>query len=144
MGLAPTEALQSVVSRSVREADDLRHEAVGTSHLLLALLRECSGRAMEILAALNVDREEARSRILAEFSPGGETKPLSERPYTPSAVQALQCAMACAVEFEESELDADHLLVGLVSVNDGWAAKILEHYGVTEMRVRQEARRLRA
>ena len=51
--------------------------------------------------------------------------------------------MASADEFSEVTVDVDHLLIGLVSVGEAEAARILAQAGVTRDQVIQEARRRR-
>ena len=138
-----SDGTRSVLWQAIRESDALRHDNLGTGHILLALLREDAGPAAGILAALKVDRDVARTRALEELSPGDGTEPLGERPYTAEARRALESAMASADESGESNVDTDHLLIGLVAVEDGLAARALAACGATAAAVREEARRLR-
>lgn len=138
-----SEQFHSVVKQAVRESDALRHDYVGTGHMMLALLREDRGPAAEILAALNVNREEAAVRLLANQRPGNQTQPMGERPYTTRAVRAIEHAMESADQFRELTIDVDHLLIGLMSVDEGIAAQVLSREGVTAEAVTEEAKRLR-
>ena len=139
-----SDAVRSVLAQAAREADDLRHDYLGTAHILLALLREDAGPATTILFALQLDRESARTRLLERLRPGTLAVPLGELPYTTRARRVLEAAMTSADEFSESTVDVDHLLIGLMSVDEGIAASTLASWGVSAEAVMREARRLRS
>ncbi|MBL7501802.1 Clp protease [Frankia sp. CNm7] len=54
-----------ILERARREAKAVGHDHVGPEHLLLSLLREDGGEASKVLDQVQVDREEARRRVLA-------------------------------------------------------------------------------
>jgi ATP-dependent Clp protease ATP-binding subunit ClpA len=58
---------KKVLELAVREAVHLRHNHLGTEHLLLGLLGEGGGRAGEILAGAGVQPAELRAAVLAEL-----------------------------------------------------------------------------
>jgi ATP-dependent Clp protease ATP-binding subunit ClpC len=138
-----SKALMSVVHQALREADALRHDYIGTGHLLAALLRDNDGRAAKVLAMLGVDCDTARTRILSAMQPGALTAPMGERPYTSRARRALERSIASADEFMESDLDTDHLLIGLLSVEEGLAAQALAVDGITVDAVASAMQRIR-
>lgn len=67
-----TPRTRKVFQLAVAEARSMRHDHVGTEHLLLALLREGEGVAAQVLQNLNVDIEEVRESVLRLLSGGGE------------------------------------------------------------------------
>jgi len=138
-----SDAIRSVIKEAVGEAATLQHDHLGTGHILLALLREETGPSAGILAALKIDRGSARTRALACLRPGNQTEPMGERPYTRRARRVLEAAMASADVFMESNVDTDHLLIGLMSVEECLAARTLALAGATIAAVREEARRRR-
>ena len=56
---------KKVMELSLREALRLRHNYIGTEHILLALLREGQGLAARILASSGVRPDDLRSSVLA-------------------------------------------------------------------------------
>jgi ATP-dependent Clp protease ATP-binding subunit ClpC len=133
-----SKALMSVVHQALREADALRHDYIGTGHLLAALLRDNDGRAAKVLAMLGVDCDTARTRILSAMQPGALTAPMGERPYTSRARRALERSIASADEFMESDLE-----IGLLSVEEGLAAQALAVDGITVDAVASAMQRIR-
>lgn len=65
-----TEGARAVVSDAVREARALGHEPVGTTHLLLGLLRPGVGAGYEVLHDGGLDAVAARE-IIRRRTPGG-------------------------------------------------------------------------
>ena len=55
-----TERARQVMVLAQEEARDLRHNYIGTEHLLLGLLREADGVAARVLGSLEVTLEEVR------------------------------------------------------------------------------------
>jgi ATP-dependent Clp protease ATP-binding subunit ClpC len=139
-----SDQFRAILEQAVRESDSLRHDHLGTGHILLAVLGEERGNAATILDALSADRQSIRAQMIATLDPGSAAVPPNgERPYSAGARKVLELAMASAGEFGEVTVDGDHLLIGLVSVDEAAAARILAQAGVTREMVIQEARRRR-
>src|SRR5213082_3727155 len=73
-----TERVRKVLAMAREEAARLRHEYVGTEHILLGVLREGEGVAARVLKSLEVDIERTRNEILKELDPNF-TPPESEQ-----------------------------------------------------------------
>ncbi|MBU0755987.1 MAG: AAA family ATPase, partial [Planctomycetes bacterium] len=59
-----TPRAKRVLELSMEEASNLRHNYIGTEHILLGLLRESEGIAARVLTAMNVKLEEVREEVL--------------------------------------------------------------------------------
>jgi ATP-dependent Clp protease ATP-binding subunit ClpC len=59
-----TPRAKKVLELSLREALDLKHNYIGTEHLLLGLLREGEGVSVQVLVGLGVDLSSVRERVL--------------------------------------------------------------------------------
>ena len=64
---ALTGKVKKVFEFANEEAKDLNHNYVGTEHLLLALLRQTDGVAVQILENLNINLKEVRKEVLKEL-----------------------------------------------------------------------------
>ena len=69
-----TQRARNVVVHAQDEARDLRHDYIGTEHLLLGLLREPSGVAKQVLDRLGIGRDVVRSDVVRLV---GEGPPIS-------------------------------------------------------------------
>jgi hypothetical protein len=80
MGKLPqTPRAKKVIEYAVEEARELRHNYVGTEHLLLGLLREQEGVAAQVLMNLGLKLEDVRAEILELLGPVQETAPKTRR-----------------------------------------------------------------
>ena len=55
--------VKDVISFSKEEALRLGHDFIGTEHLMLGLLRDGQGKAVEILNALDIDLSQLRRKV---------------------------------------------------------------------------------
>ena len=136
-----SERAKSVLAQAHTESVKLRHDATGSGHILLAILREADGRAADILTALNVDRDDAAARVLAKLGPGTRTGEIGELAYARDGKGVLEKAIAIAAESGDSVADVGHLLAGLLAVHTGDGGQVLLSMGVTAAAVRARLRR---
>jgi ATP-dependent Clp protease ATP-binding subunit ClpC len=123
------------------ESDRLRHEYVGTEHVLLGMTATADGGAL--LARLGVEPARVRESIASIIQPGSGDAPSSveqavavrvERPYTSRTRDALVHAAECAHALGHEEIGIEHLLVGLLRERKNIGAQVLHQLGVTEER----------
>jgi ATP-dependent Clp protease ATP-binding subunit ClpC len=137
-----TERVRKVLAMAREEAVRLRHEYVGTEHMLLALIRENEGVAAAVLQNLGVDADELRQRIdeVVKRGRGQPTGP--DLPYTSRAKKVLELAMQEARDLRHSYVGTEHLLLGLLREDNGIAAQVLTSAKVTVESARRESLRL--
>ena len=85
MRLPLTERAKRVLDLAGEESLRFNHDYVGTEHLLLGLLKEGGGVAIEALRKLGVDPHDLRQEVEAALPPGGDIATAGERPFTPRA-----------------------------------------------------------
>jgi ATP-dependent Clp protease ATP-binding subunit ClpC len=134
-----TERARQVVVLAQDEARALRHNSIGTEHLLLGLLREEEGIAARVLVSLGVTLEETRARVVATIGEGEEGAVVTGQiPFTPRAKNALELGLREALSLGHQFIGTEHLLLGLVRVDGAVGVEILEGAGVTPDIVREE------
>ncbi len=136
-----TERARQVIVLAQEEARNLRHNYIGTEHMLLGLLRESDGVAARVLGSLEVNLEEVRAevtRIVGE----GDSESQGQIPFTPRAKKVLELALREALSLGHNYIGTEHILLGLVRESEGVAARILNDLDVDPDRVRQEAMRM--
>ena len=115
-----------VLDDAVRQAQGLRHDYVGTEHVLIALLAPHDSVAGQVLRAMGVERD----RILGELS-GSCTLPRTNgQEVMPRLKQSLENAQRIANALGDSIADTEHLLAGVLAVPDAFAVHILIRHGV--------------
>jgi DNA-binding transcriptional regulator YhcF (GntR family) len=137
-----SEQLQSALRQANLEANALRHDYIGTEHILLSLIAQAEGPASAVLDALRIDRSSLRAWVLGRVRPGAAPDFEKGRPYTSRAKKVLEYALAAAREIgSESSgrasgtLETDHLLLGLIREEKGIAAQALQAFGATSERL---------
>src|ERR1051326_4128763 len=123
-----TERARRVVVLAQDEARELKHEYIGTEHLLLGLLRERESVAARALAGLGVTLDEVRERVQAA-SPAGERSPAGQIPFTPRAKRTLELSLREALAHGHNHIGTEHVLLGLSRDEDGIAVQILRELG---------------
>jgi Clp amino terminal domain, pathogenicity island component len=119
-----TEHARHVVVWAQEEARRLKHDYVGTEHLLLGLLREEDGRAARVLASLGVTFESARRQVVRIIG-AGETDSPDQMPFTTPAKKSLELALHEALGLGHDYIGTEHLLLGLVRQSESVASGIL-------------------
>ncbi|HEX7242183.1 MAG TPA: Clp protease N-terminal domain-containing protein [Longimicrobiaceae bacterium] len=124
------------------EAIRMRHDYVGTEHLLLAVASTPEGGAAAVLAALAVDPVEVRRRVEEVVQRGRASGTPDALPYTSRAKRVLEFAMAEAHEMKHRVIGPEHLLLGLIREEKGVGSEVLRSLGATLEAARAEAARL--
>jgi ATP-dependent Clp protease ATP-binding subunit ClpA len=121
-----TPRAKKVLELSLREALQLKHNYIGTEHLLLGLLREGEGLGAQIL----VDKhplDEIRAEVLERVkSPGAHETP-GGGARTPAARDVLTLAAELA---GEGPIGSHHILEAILQQPDSAAAKVLTSAGI--------------
>jgi hypothetical protein len=131
-----TDRARRVVVLSQEEAAGLKHNYIGTEHLLLGLIREREGVAARALESLGISLEAVRAeveRIIGE----GQTAAAGQIPFTPRAKKVLELSLREALSLGHNYIGTEHILLGLVREGEGVAAQVLVKLGGELSRVRQ-------
>jgi ATP-dependent Clp protease ATP-binding subunit ClpC len=123
--------VQMVIQFARDEALRLGHDYIGTEHLLLGLIREGEGIAIEILQSLGCDLEEIKNAVEDAGRVSGETMTAGNIPFTKRAEKILKSAYVEAEKNKSDIIGTEHLLLALVKEKEGLASQILKSFGVT-------------
>ncbi len=133
-----TDGARQVVVLAQDEARTLGNDSIGTEHLLLGLLREENGVAAQVLAALGITLEDARTNA-ARVVGGTPGKPVTGQiPFTPQAKKVLELALREALSLGDNFIATEHVLLGLIRANEGLAATLLVELGSDAESIRNE------
>jgi ATP-dependent Clp protease ATP-binding subunit ClpC len=124
-----TDRARNAVSAAQREAKEHGHCYIGTEHLLLGVLDEGANVGIKVLESLEVEVPDVRAELVASLLPPG--KPPGEKvPFTPLAKAVLERAATESLSLGHNYIGCEHLLLGLVGVEDGLASQVLRRMGV--------------
>ncbi len=132
--------VKDVIGYSKEEALRLGHDYIGTEHLMLGLIREGEGIAIEMLESLGVDLPAFRKKI-ESISKSDLTTKVSKRtnlPLTRQAEKALKTTFLEAKLFKSSVIGTSHLLLCILRNEDDPVSRILRQSGVDYDKVKEE------
>jgi len=135
-----TERARQVVVLAQEEARSLKHNYIGTEHLLLGLLREEEGIAAQVLTTLDVNLDEVRMQV-AQIVGMGDEVAAGQIPFTPRAKKVLELALREALSLGHNYIGTEHILLGLIKENEGVAARILLEFDADSEKIRNEIMR---
>ena len=124
-----TQKANSALNFAVEAAEQLGHAYIGSEHLLMGLL----GVESVAQAALNskgVTLENVRQIVASSIGVGAPTV-LTPADLTPRSKHIIEEASTIAFSKNHSLVGTEHLLVCVVSENEGYAAAILAQLGVS-------------
>ena len=133
-----TDRTRRVLVLAQEEARRLGHPFIGTEHLLLGLIGERTGVAARALASAGIDLERARQEVMRLV--GATTASGGSPPFTPRAKKVLELSLRECLARGDKSIGTEHLLLGLVSLQEGIAASALVALGTSadDMRGRVE------
>src|SRR5512136_2805264 len=103
-----TERVRKVIALARQEAIRLRHDYIGTEHILLAILKEGEGVAAIVLTNLGLGLDDMRRAVESGVPYHGETLVLGEIPLNQEARSALNYAMDEARRMNHSYIGTEH------------------------------------
>jgi ATP-dependent Clp protease ATP-binding subunit ClpA len=117
-----TERALQVVVLAQEEARILKHNYIGTEHILLGLLREEEGLAARVLESLDITVERVRAQVVRILGSGEEVTS-GQIPFAPDAKWVLELALREALSRGHNYIGTEHILLGLVREDEGVAAR---------------------
>src|SRR5437870_1815291 len=119
-----TERARQVVVLAQEEARTLKHNYIGTEHILLGLLREEEGLAARVLESLDITVERVRAQVV-RIVDSGEEVTSGQIPFTPRSKKVLQLVLRMAQSLSHHDIGTEHILLCLARENEGIAERIL-------------------
>ena len=124
------DAAKEVMVQAQREADSLKHNYVGTEHLLLAVLK----RGIE-----GLDYGVARKGVAERIGEGDEPWIAGlPRPFTPRAKRALEGALTEATAADREQFGPEDILLAIAADPKGTGGEVLAELGATPERLREQ------
>ena len=123
------------------EARELRHNYIGTEHILLGLLREEEGLAARVLESLDITAERVRGQVVRIVGSGEEVTS-GQIPFTPRAKKVFELALRESLSLGHNYIGTEHILLALVRENEGVASRILLDFDADAETIREEVRRM--
>ncbi|MCK4223653.1 MAG: ATP-dependent Clp protease ATP-binding subunit [candidate division Zixibacteria bacterium] len=137
-----TERARKAIEYARDEAARLKHDYIGTEHLLLGLLRLGEGKAVEILVNIGIDLNELRQSMEDVVQPSGGTLAMGQLPLTARAKKLLEVSAQEARALRSKDIDTEHLLLAILRDEEGVAAQVLSMYDLDYKEVYEELKNI--
>jgi ATP-dependent Clp protease ATP-binding subunit ClpC len=124
--------VKEVISYSREEAIRLGHDYIGTEHLLLGIIREGDGKAINTLKMLDVDIIRLKKSIEDSIkgTASGTSANMGSIPLTKQAEKVLKITYLEAKIFKSDIIGTEHLLLSVLRDEDNIASQILSQYAI--------------
>lgn len=125
-----TAKAREVVVHAQNDARSLKHNYVGTEHLLLGLVHpETDSMASQLLAETGVSYDRVRREVERIVGQGDEVA-VGHLPFTPRAKRVLELALREALAHSSNYIGGEHILFALFRAGESVACRILTDAGV--------------
>lgn len=131
-----TEKAQKAILLAQEEAKKLRHNYVGTEHILLGLLAETEGIASQSLKKMGVELKKAREEIIKLVGQGDYEADIMG--FTPRTKRLFELSFLEARNLGHNYVGTEHILLGLLEETEGVAVIILKKLGVDVEKLKED------
>jgi ATP-dependent Clp protease ATP-binding subunit ClpA len=135
-----TDRAMRVVVLARDEARQLRHDRVGTEHLLLGLLGQGDSLAANVLDSIGITDAAVREHVKAADDQGERVAGVM--PFTAQARRALELSFREALEHGASYIAPEHILLGVMRAADSEGGRVLADLGADLDAVRRRVSEL--
>lgn len=127
-----SQRVSDIITYSKEEANRLKNRYIGPEHLLLGILRDGGGKAVEILLQLDIDLKSVKSRLESSLKEAedGSLLPDADIPLSSITAKILKICMLEARLLKSVVVDTEHVLLAILKDGDNLAATVLEEYKV--------------
>jgi hypothetical protein len=133
-----TKEARDVMQIAFNEARRLKHEYVGTEHILLGLLIEGPSVAAKALENLGVDEGKSRIEVLRIDMVGTDDVLSGHIPTSPRVKRVIQRSLGEARDLEHCFVAPEHILLSLAQEEEGVGAEVLKNLGLSAKAIREE------
>ncbi len=133
-----SDRLQEVIRYSREEALRLGHDYIGTEHLLLGLIREGEGVAINLLRRLGCDLQKLKKSIEEIVKHSGGTLTIGNIPLTKQAEKVLRLTQNEAKLYKSNLIGTEHLLLSLLREDDTVATQVIHQFNINYDMVKME------
>jgi ATP-dependent Clp protease ATP-binding subunit ClpC len=132
-----SERARKTMSFARQEAQRFHHDYIGTEHMLLGLLDEGTGVAVQALRDLGAESDAVRAAVEKIVKTGSRPVPTGQIPFTPRGKRVLEFSLEEAQSLGHDHIGTEHLLLGLARAEKGVASMVLiRDMGLSVERIR--------
>ena len=130
-----TASAERALMLAKEKAKQLKHNFVGSEHILCGLIEEENGVAARVLKNAHVELSNIESLINQFVSDSSRVKTAERGMYTPAADAIMTQSYEEALHFGSDSIGTEHVLIGILKTQDCVATRILNTLGVNIQRL---------
>ncbi len=133
-----TQRVSDIITYSKEEANRLWNCYIGPEHLLLGLIREGGGKAIEILFNLQINLQDIKDQLenILKEDVEDDTDYDEDINFNGQASKVLKLCILEAKLMRNIAADTEHILLAIMKVKDNAAFDVLESSGVTYEKIK--------
>ena len=133
-----TQRVSDIIMYSKEEANRLRNSYIGPEHLLLGLIREGEGKAIEILFNLQINLQDIKNQLetIVKNNVENDTTYDENISFNDKASKVLKLCILEAKLLRNIAADSEHILLAIMRESQSKACQILEEHEVTYQKIR--------
>ena len=122
-----SQRVSEIISYSKEEANRLRNKYIGPEHLLLGILRDGEGKAIDILTNFHIDLRQLKGKLEGYLTQAQDTTlaPDADIPFSETAQKILKMCILEARLLKSPKVDSEHLLLAILKHRTNLAATVL-------------------
>ena len=120
-----TKKAEEVLNNASKAAFELRHNSIGSEHILIGLIRTPNCQAGEVLLSNGVDESRILDIVNQVINRNNNVGIVEPGEYTPRALKILNVASKEAIRYGARLVGTEHILIGIIKEPESVAARIL-------------------
>ncbi|WP_455669441.1 ATP-dependent Clp protease ATP-binding subunit [Phocaeicola sp.] len=132
-----TQRVSDIITYSKEEANRLRNSYIGPEHLLLGLIREGEGKAIEILFNLQINLQDIKYQLENILKNNAEDDATYDENinFNEEASKVLKLCILEAKLLKSVAADSEHILLAIMRVKNNAASLLLEENDITYQKI---------
>ena len=128
-----TPRVSDIITYSKEEANRLNNSYIGPEHLLLGILREGEGKAIEVLFNLQIDLKQLKAEIESKLKDTSDAPLMHAEDinFNDVASRILKLCILEARQMKCEAVDSEHILLAIMRQKNNKASQLLEEHEVT-------------
>lgn len=135
-----TKAADVSLQLAIKEAKRLKHDCVGSEHLLLGILEEGDNVAAKVLESNGVQKERIANLIENSIAGSGTVATKHRFQYTVMYNRVMEQSETEAIRTQSEKIGTEHFLLAMIKIPECIAMKILTSIGINIQKVYVDVR----
>lgn len=130
MGNQFTRAAEASIQEAAKAAKRLKHDCIGSEHLLLGILEESDNVAAKVMESNGVQKERIAKLIENSIAGNGTIATKNQYKYTVMYNKVMEQSMEEALRTKSALIGTEHFLLAMIKIPECIAMKILTSIGI--------------